>query len=100
MQTITVEPLAQEHIQILRLTSTPHLSGGLDTIAPYSVWITYRLNTGANQHTWTAAVSGYRVLRNGVTDMDAASIVLTNLADQDTTPDWLTDLIAKYTPSW
>jgi hypothetical protein len=69
---MTVEPFAQERIEILRLVDTPHLSNGYDkTIAPYSVWITYRRETGATEHTWHANVSGYRVLANGVVDMNA-----------------------------
>jgi hypothetical protein len=97
---MTVEPLAQEHIEILRLADTPHLSNGSGTtIAPYSVWITYRRETGATEHTWNANVSGYKVLANGVVDMDATSIKLWSQADQDITPDWLMTLIADRTPA-
>jgi len=65
------------------------------------VWITYRLEAGASETTWESVVSGYRVLSNGVIDMDARSITLrsTNLFDVDATPAWLTDLIEQYTPS-
>lgn len=97
---LTVEPLAQEHIEILRLADAPHLSNGFDiTIAPYSVWITYRCETGAPECTWNANVSGYRVLANGVVDMDATSIKLWSQADQDITPHWLMTLIEDRAPA-
>ncbi|AVH61865.1 MULTISPECIES: hypothetical protein [Streptomyces] len=95
------ERLAQQRTEILHLADRPHLSDHFTTIAPYSVWITYRLEAGASEHTWEAAVSGYRVLPNKVVDMDAASITLrsTNPFDLEATPEWLTDLIEKYAPS-
>ncbi|MER6958215.1 hypothetical protein [Streptomyces sp. NPDC000618] len=99
---LPVERLAQQHVEVLRLADQPHLSDGLrTTIAPYSVWITYRLEAGASEHTWEAAVSGYRVLGNGVVDMDAASITLrsTSPFDLEATPERLTALIEKYAPS-
>lgn len=95
---MTVEPVAAERTEILRLAHTPHLTnshGGL-TIAPYSVWITYRREADQPDHTWHAAVSGYRVLPNGVTDMDAQSITLRS---DDDVPQWLADLVSSYTPS-
>lgn len=99
--TMTVEPLAQQHIEILRLADTPHLSNGFDrTIAPYGVWITYRRETGASEYTWHANVSGYRVLANGVVDMDLAHLELWSQADEDVTPDWLMGLIEDRAPSW
>lgn len=100
---VPVERLAQQHTEILRLTDKPHLSNHWETIAPYCVWITYRLEAGASESTWEAVVSGYRVLHNGVIDMDATSITLrsTNPFDVDATPEWLTDLIEQYAPtSW
>jgi hypothetical protein len=98
---VPVERLAQQHTEILRLTDKPHLSDHWDTIAPYCVWITYRLETGATEPTWEAVVSGYRVLSNGVVDMDARSITLRSGTGEDVTPGWLTDLIEQYTPaSW
>lgn len=80
---------------------TAHLSNnGFDlTIAPYSVWITYRRETAATAHTWDANVSGYKVLANGVVDIDAASIELCSETDQDLTPDWLMTLIEDRTPA-
>ncbi|MFD3931743.1 hypothetical protein [Streptomyces sp. NPDC058614] len=99
--TMSVEPLAQEHIEILRLADTPQLSNDFDlTIAPYGVWITYRRETGASETTWNANVSGYRVLHNGVVDMDATHINLWSHVDQDITPDWLRGLIEDRAPSW
>lgn len=98
--TMSVEPLAQERIEVLRLADTPHLTDGGRTIAPYCVWITYRRETGATEHSWHANVSGYRVLANGVVDMDATNIKLWSHVDQDVTPGWLMGLIEKYTPSW
>ncbi|MGW1364953.1 hypothetical protein ACWCQP_47105 [Streptomyces chartreusis] len=98
-----VERLAQQHTEILRLTDKPHLSDHGETIAPYCVWITYRLEAGATTHTWDVNVSGYRVLANGVVDMDAASTHLhsTNPFDAEATPKWLMDLIERYAPtSW
>jgi hypothetical protein len=62
-----------------------------------------RLEAGAREPTWEAVASGYRVLSNGVVDMDAASITLrsTNPFDVDATPEWLTGLIEQYAPtSW
>ncbi|MGX1913544.1 hypothetical protein ACWIID_32595 [Streptomyces phaeochromogenes] len=96
-----VERLAQQRTEILHLADQPHLSDHFTTIAPYSVWITYRLEADASEHTWEAAVSGYRVLPNGVVDMDAASITLhsTNPFDLEATPEWLRALIEKYAPS-
>ncbi|TRO56202.1 hypothetical protein [Streptomyces sp. IB201691-2A2] len=96
-----VERLAQQHTEILHLEDQPHLSDHFTTIPPYSVWITYRLEAGATEHTWDAAVSGYRVLGNGVVDVDSASITLhgTNPFDLEATPEWLTGLIEKYAPS-
>ncbi|MFF3968018.1 hypothetical protein ACFYZI_41515 [Streptomyces griseorubiginosus] len=100
---VDVEPLAQQHTEILRLAFTPYLADPTFDlrIAPYSVWITYRREAGATQTTWEAAVSGNRVLPNGVVDMAADSITLRSATDQDVTPDWLAALIEKYTPdSW
>ncbi|MEU9190031.1 hypothetical protein AB0D14_36960 [Streptomyces sp. NPDC048484] len=84
----------------------PQLSDHFTTVAPYCVWITYRLEAGATQTTGEAAVSGYRVLPNGVVGMDAASITLhsanpfgANPFDADAAPDWLTGLIEKYAQS-
>ncbi|MFJ9380327.1 hypothetical protein [Streptomyces sp. NPDC101455] len=96
-----VERLAQQYTEILRLADKPHLSNHWETIAPYCVWITYRLEAGASETTWESVVSGYRVLSNGVVDMDATSITLrsTHPFDMDATPEWLTDLIEQYTPS-
>ncbi|MFI1031261.1 hypothetical protein [Streptomyces sp. NPDC020951] len=99
---VPVERLAEQHVEILRPVDQPRLSSGFRTaIAPYSVWITYRLETGASEHTWEAAASGYRVLGNGVADMDAAGIHLhsTNPFDMEATPEWLMTLIEKYAPS-
>lgn len=97
---MTVEPLAQQHIEILRLADTPHLSNDFDlTIAPYSVWITYRRETGASEYTWDANVSGYRVLANGVVDMDSRSIHLWSTTPYNDAPAWLMGLIEKYAPS-
>lgn len=98
--TVDVEPLAQQHTEILRLAFTPYLAAPTSDlrIAPYSVWITYRREAGATETTWEAAVSGNRVLPNQVVDMDADSITLRSLTDQDVTPDWLTGLIEKYAP--
>ncbi|AVH61772.1 MULTISPECIES: hypothetical protein [Streptomyces] len=100
--TMTVEPLSQQHIEVLRLADTPHLSNNFDlTIAPYSVWITYRRETGASEYAWDANVSGYRVLANGVVDMDPANIHLWSGPYQQDTPDWLMDLIERFAPtSW
>lgn len=96
-----VERLAQLHTEILNLPDKPHLSDRWDTIAPYVVWITYRLEAGAATSSWEAVVSGYRVLANGVVDMDAASITLRSGTDQDVTPEWLAGLIEQYAPaSW
>ena len=98
---LPVERIAQQHTEILELADKPHLSDQWDTIAPYCVWITYRLEAGATEPTWEAVVSGYRVLSNGVVDMDAHSITLRSGTDEDATPGWLTDLIEQYTPtSW
>lgn len=99
--TVDVEPLAQQRTEILRLAFTPYLAHPTSDlrIAPYSVWITYRREAGTSKTTWEAVVSGNRVLRNGVVDMDAASITLRSESDQDVTPDWLTGLIEKYAPS-
>jgi len=96
-----VERLAQQHTEILRLTETPQLADPVFDlrIAPYCVWITYRREAGATETTWEAAVSGYRVLANGVVDMDARSITLRSGTDRDVTPDWLMGLIEKYAPS-
>ncbi|MFE1930625.1 hypothetical protein ACFW95_09665 [Streptomyces sp. NPDC059474] len=95
---MSVEPLAQEYVEILRLADTPHLSNSFDkTIAPYSVWITYRREAGVTEHTWHADVSGYRVLANGVVDMDATSV---DPGRRGRDPHWLTGLIEKHTPSW
>lgn len=100
-ETVSVEPVAQERTEILRLADTPQLSNGFDTtLAPYGVWITYRRETGASEHTWTASVSGYRVLVNGVVDMDATSIELWSTTDDTVTPDWLMRLIEGHAPSW
>jgi hypothetical protein len=98
---LPVERLAQQHTEILRLPDKPHLSDHWDTIDPYCVWITYRLEAGATEPTWEAVVSGCRILSNGVVDMDARSITLRSGTDEDATPGWLTDLIEQYTPtSW
>ncbi|WP_019074353.1 hypothetical protein [Streptomyces hokutonensis] len=102
---VDVEPLAQQYTEILRLAFTPYLPDPVFDlrIAPYSVSITYRREAGATETTWEAVVSGNRVLRNGVVDMDAASITLssTNPFDTETAPEWLTGLIEQYTPtSW
>ncbi|MEU6444960.1 hypothetical protein [Streptomyces sp. NPDC047046] len=98
---VDVEQLAQQHTEILRLAFTPFLAHPVADlrIAPYSVWITYRREASATDITWEAVVSGNRVLRNGVVDMDADSITLRSLTDQDVTPDWLAGLIEKYAPS-
>jgi hypothetical protein len=101
--TVDVERLAQQHTEILRLAFTPYLADPVAdlTIAPYSVWITYRREADATDTTWEAVVSGNRVLRNGVVDMDADSITLRSVTDQDVTPDWLAGLIEVYAPgSW
>jgi len=100
-QAAPAERLAQQHTEILRLTDQPQLSDRFTTIAPYSVWITYRREADATETTWEATVSGYRVLPNGVVDMDGASITLrsTNPFDTDATPEWLMAQIEKYTPS-
>ncbi|WP_328825968.1 hypothetical protein OHT77_01020 [Streptomyces sp. NBC_00252] len=98
---LPVKRLARQHTEILRLADKPHLSDRWDTIDPYCVWITYRLEVGATEPTWEAVVSGYRVLSNGVIDMDARSITLRSGTDEGATPDWLTGLIEQYTPaSW
>lgn len=100
---MTVEPLAQQHTEILRLADTPQLADPVFDlkIAPYVVWITYRRETGATETIWEAAVSGYRVLPNGVVDMDARSITVRSGTDRDVTPEWLMGLIEKYVPgSW
>jgi hypothetical protein len=97
---MSVQPLAQQHIEILRLADTPHLSNDFDlTLAPYSVWITYRRETGASEYTWDANVSGYRVLANGVVKTDSHSIHLWSTTPGNDTPDWLTGLIDRYAPS-
>lgn len=44
--------------------------------------ITYRRENGAAETTWEAAFSGYRVLPNGVVDMDADSITLRSETDE------------------
>ncbi|MGW0647683.1 hypothetical protein ACWD4T_02570 [Streptomyces umbrinus] len=101
--TVDVEPLAQQHTEILRLAFTPYLADPVFDlrIAPYVVWITYRREADATETTWEAVVSGNRVLPNGVVDMDAASITLCSQTDQDVSPDWLASLIEKYVPgSW
>lgn len=93
---MTVEPLTQQHVEILRLADTPQLSNGFDlTIAPSTGCGS---PTGAREYTWNANISGYRVLANGVVDMDATSISLWN-DDRDITPHWLMGLIEKYAPS-
>ena len=100
---VDVERLAQQHTEILRLAFTPYLADSVFDlrIAPYCVWITYRREADASETTWEAAVSGNRVLRNGVVDMDADSITLRSQTHQDVTPDWLMSLIEKYAPtSW
>ncbi|WP_460073988.1 hypothetical protein [Streptomyces sp. YKOK-I1] len=97
------ERIAQQHIEILRLADRPHLaSPTLDLkVAPYGVWITYRCEAGATETTWEAAVSGHRVLTNGVVDMDGRTVTLRSGIDEDVTPDWLMGLIEKYAPtSW
>ncbi len=48
--------------------------------------ITYRRENGAAETTWEAAFSGYRVLPNGVVDMDADSITLRSETDEDRAP--------------
>lgn len=97
---MTIEPLAQQHSEILRLADMPHLSDGFrTTIAPYGVWLTYRRETGATDYTWHANVSGYRVLPNKVVDMDAASISLWSTTPGVDVPGWLMKLIEKYAPS-
>ncbi|MEU0413576.1 hypothetical protein ABZ307_38095 [Streptomyces griseorubiginosus] len=100
---VDVEPLAQQHSEILRLAFTPYLAAPTFDlrIALYSVWVTYRRTAGATKTPREAAVSGNRVLRNGVVDMAANSITLRSVTDQDVTPDWLAGLIEKYAPdSW
>lgn len=98
--TMTVEPLAQQHIEILRLADMPHLSNGSDLkIAPYCVWITYRRQAGASEYAWDANVSGYKVLVNDVVDMDAVNIHLWSETDRDITPDWLMALIKQFAPA-
>ncbi|MCQ8835832.1 hypothetical protein [Streptomyces malaysiensis] len=98
---MSVEPLAQQHIEILRLADTPHLSDGFNKkIAPYSVWITYQREPGASEYTWHANVSGYRVLANGVIDMDATHVELRSQTDKDVTPGWLMGLIEDRAPNW
>ncbi|WP_069874450.1 hypothetical protein [Streptomyces malaysiensis] len=98
---MSVEPLAQQHVEILRLADTPHLSDGFNKkIAPYGVWITYQRDTGASEYTWHANVSGYRVLANGVIGTDATHIELWSQTDEDDTPDWLMGLIEDRAPSW
>ncbi|TRO55698.1 hypothetical protein [Streptomyces sp. IB201691-2A2] len=57
-----VERLAQQRTEILHLEDLPQRSDHFTTIAPYSVWITYRLEAGATEHTRDAAVFDYRVL--------------------------------------
>ncbi|MFF7764221.1 hypothetical protein [Streptomyces griseorubiginosus] len=97
---IFVEQMADVRIAILRLAHTPHLSNSLDTIAPYGVWITYRLDAGATEHTWDANVSGYRVT-NGVVQEDVpASIQLWSINPYDIAPDWLKREIENHTPVW
>lgn len=57
--------------------------------------------TGATEYAWDANVSGYRVLSNGVVDMDPANIHQWSDPYQQDTPDWLMDLIDRYAPgSW
>jgi hypothetical protein len=100
---VDVEELARQHTETLRLAFTPNLADPTSDlkIAPYGVSITYRREADASETTWEAAVSGNRVLRNGVVDMDAQSITLHNVTDQDVTPHWLAVLIEKYAPdSW
>ncbi|MDW4911119.1 hypothetical protein RB628_38890 [Streptomyces sp. ADMS] len=97
---MTGEPLAQQHIEILNLADTPHLSDDFrTTIAPYGMWLTYRRETGAADYTWHANVSGYRALANKVVDMDSASISLWSTTPGVDVPDWLMGLIKKYAPS-
>ncbi|MFF7986956.1 hypothetical protein ACFZDK_49120 [Streptomyces sp. NPDC007901] len=97
------ERLAQQHIEILRLADRPHLADPTFDlrVAPYVAWITYRREAGATETTWEAAVSGHRVLPNGVVDMDARTVTLRSGIDEDVTPAWLMGLIEKYAPnSW
>jgi hypothetical protein len=99
-KSMTVEPRAQQHTEILNLADTPHLSDDFrTTIAPYGMWLTYRRETGATDYTWHANISGYRVLANGVVDMDSASISLWSTTPGIEAPDWLMGLIKKYAPS-
>ena len=63
------------------------------------MWLTCRRETGATDYTWHANVSGYRVLANGVVDMDSASISLWSTTPGIDVPDWLMGLIKKYAPS-
>ncbi|MFD3484980.1 hypothetical protein [Streptomyces sp. NPDC058665] len=85
---------------MLERADTPQLSDGFDTtLAPYGARITYRRETGASEHTWHASVSGYRVLANGIVDMDATSIELSSTTDTTVTPDWLMRLIEGHAPS-
>jgi hypothetical protein len=97
---MSVEHLADVRIATLRLANTPHLSNDLETIAPYGVWITYRLDAGATEHTWDANVSGYRVTNGVVKENAHANIHLWSTTPFDITPDWLKDEIESHTPAW
>ncbi|WP_199546362.1 hypothetical protein [Streptomyces sp. N35] len=101
-ETMTVEPVAQQHVEILRLAGTPHLSNHFDlTIAPYAATITYRREADASEYSWDATVSGYRVPPNGVADMESRSIHVWGGPCPSATPNWLLILIKRYAPdSW
>ncbi|MET8411124.1 hypothetical protein ABZV34_23985 [Streptomyces sp. NPDC005195] len=77
-------------LTFVALTDMPHVSDrNGTTIAPYSASIAYRPATGSRDLAWTAQVSGYRVLPNGVVDMDSTCIELNGATDRDLIPDAL-----------
>ncbi|MGW0949893.1 hypothetical protein ACWD4O_46250, partial [Streptomyces sp. NPDC002623] len=79
-RTDTATPPAWRTARISRIRLGHDLAGltyglivGGPDVAPYSVWVTYRRETGTTEYTWHANVSGYRVLANGVVDLAAAA---------------------------
>ncbi|MFD6149395.1 hypothetical protein [Streptomyces sp. NPDC060243] len=94
----TITHQTVEHAVSLAITGAPHVSDGALTIAPTLASLVYR-RTNREPVTWTAHLSGPRVL-GGTPTQDATDVQTVTFApDLGDTPQWVADLAMQHTPA-
>ncbi|MFG2425692.1 hypothetical protein ACGFWD_42785 [Streptomyces sp. NPDC048448] len=88
-------------LAVLSLTNVPHMRDrDGTTISPYSACIAYESDAVTPDRIWHGQFSGYRVLPNGLVDMETACIVLHSATDRDLIPDDLLTRIDSRVGTW